>query len=108
MQTFLNQLAGYKNRVTTVTGTEQAFASLAQAMSAADTELRLLRDFVDKLCGKTVASGSSSTFDKVQKKLRYPFRRDHLELLNGRLAKTNEALHTALQVVDMSGTILQQ
>ncbi|KAF6824377.1 hypothetical protein CPLU01_10887 [Colletotrichum plurivorum] len=79
MQTFRNQL-GYKDRVTTVTGTQDAFASLAQAVSTADTELRLLRDFIDKLCGKCVASRSSSTVDKVQKKLRYPFRWDHLEL----------------------------
>lgn len=101
-QTFLSQLASYKDRITTVTGTEEAFASLAQAMSVADTELRLLGDFLDKICGKAVPSGSSSSaFEKVQKKLRYPFRRDHLELLDGRLATANEALQTALQVVDM-------
>ncbi|KAF6795889.1 hypothetical protein CMUS01_15902 [Colletotrichum musicola] len=61
MQTFLNQLAGYKDRITTVTGTEDAYTSLAQAMSAANTELRLLDEFIEKLCGKSVASGLSQT-----------------------------------------------
>nr|XP_036583844.1 uncharacterized protein CTRU02_05975 [Colletotrichum truncatum]KAF6793103.1 hypothetical protein CTRU02_05975 [Colletotrichum truncatum] len=103
LKSIIDQIQGDEGRLAP-TNTNDA---VLKAMSNARVELLLLDEFI----GKVYANDSSTTPETFRGKIKgqtqkflYPFRRDHLDRLNGRLDAANDALQAALQTLQISFT----
>lgn len=101
MEALLKQIKSLQNRIS---ATSVNKTLMEEAMAAAKAELSVLDDFVKEICTGNTSSSSKSTIERIkaqQKKLLYPFRKDHLHRLNDRLETANGALHSALQLAEL-------
>ncbi|KAF9874770.1 hypothetical protein CkaCkLH20_07907 [Colletotrichum karsti] len=79
--------------------------AVKQAVSATVTEMTLLRDLVAKIApDHSQPKSIAGRLDKQKQRMLYPFRRPHLEQLDERLARANEALQSTLQLAVLETT----
>lgn len=101
MEALLKQIESLQSRIS---ATSVNKTSMEKAMAAAKAELSVLDDFVEEICTRNTSSCAESAMERIkaqQKKLLYPFRKDHLHRLNDRLETANGALHSALQLAEL-------
>ncbi|TDZ26373.1 hypothetical protein Cob_v001299 [Colletotrichum orbiculare MAFF 240422] len=76
--------------------------TVQEALVAAEAELLQLDTFIKKIHTESAPTRSLSERMRDQKnKLLYPFRRDHLDRLDGRLDTANQMLRSALQLAEL-------
>ncbi|KAK6217303.1 hypothetical protein QIS74_07417 [Colletotrichum tabaci] len=98
----LKQTDSIRGRLASLPGANTT--ALQESISAANTELSLLEAYVKKIHTEAPPASSKSVvakFKEQEKRLLYPFRRDHLNLLDSRLERANEALQGALQLAGL-------
>lgn len=101
LEALLQQIGSLQNRIP---ATSVNKTPVKEAMTAAKAELSVLDHFVGEICMANTSSSPKSTIERIkaqQKKLLYPFRKDHLHRLNDRLETANGALHSALQLAEL-------
>lgn len=102
METLLKQMESLQVRISAAMGVNTA--TIEESMAAAKTEISLLDAFVGEICIGTTSTSSGSAMERIkdqQRKLLYPFRKDHLYRLNDRLETANGVLHSALQLIEL-------
>ncbi|TEA19672.1 hypothetical protein C8034_v009032 [Colletotrichum sidae] len=76
--------------------------TIQQSLVAAKAELLQLDTFIKKIHTENAPTRSLPEKMRDQKnKLLYPFRRDHLDRLDGRLNTANQMLRSALQLAEL-------